>query len=99
MASLRISALIIALLSTSQVFAQDIPAMNGKYKCDGACQIPGGEAYILQTGVATVCINEVGQISQGALTSLRSISCWGLSGRISNDLKAIDWGNRTQWTR
>jgi hypothetical protein len=99
MVFLRTSVLIIALLSTSQAFAQDIPAMNGKYKCDGKCQIPGGAAYIQQTGVATVCINEVGQISQGSLTSIRSITCWGLNGRISDDLKAIDWGNQTQWTR
>jgi hypothetical protein len=96
----------LAIAVTSEASAQtllslDRPNLSGAWKCEGKCQIPGGGTKIEQTAASAsvTCTNEVGQISVGVMLTIRTVSCWGLAGQISEDNKAINWGNQTQWVR
>jgi hypothetical protein len=102
-----IIAIAVTAAPTTTAFAQatlmslDRPNVAGNWKCEGRCQIPGGQAK-LETppnSATVICTNEVGQISVGVFATVQSIACWGLNGRLDQNFKAIDWGNGTQWTR
>ena len=88
-------------LAQATIMSLERANITGSWKCQGKCQVPGGGAKIETpaNSATVICTNEVGQISVGVFATVSSISCWGLNGRISEDVKAIDWGNQTQWVR
>lgn len=88
-------------MAQATILSLDRVNIAGPWKCQGKCQIPGGGTKIETpaSSATVICTNEVGQISVGVFATVASISCWGLTGRISEDLKAIDWGNQTQWVK
>lgn len=91
--------LILWVLSITQVVATERPSLSGKWTCRGPCQIPNSLTRIEQFGSNVTCTNERGQKWQGSIALDRTISCWGLRGRLLEDNHVIDWGDGKRWIR
>jgi hypothetical protein len=75
--------------------------ISGAYTCISSCS--GKARIVYQPSFNTVtCVNETNQRSDGAVRygiDVWTINCFGLTGKIVDSDRSIDWSNGHIWVR
>ena len=94
----RLAALLV-LASLTKAQAQEPAEIRGTWFCHNFCSVWDSPSTITIDGEYAVCKNERGDLSKGRLLTKRSVSCFGLVGKLADDNKSIEWSDGNIWRR